>query len=154
MAQLVLGRWLGCCQVLPLGDLPALDPPGFPRTLLRSGLSVVYMTSLGRRTVTPATQVQNAGAKTKDNKIKAWDELQYVFSALLTMFITNLPLHAHHKLLFYCWASLLNETSVFCPFLPCMENFCPSICKSGTDLLSSTASISWVRVILFQQGDN
>lgn len=71
MAQLTPGRGLECWQVLPLGDLLALDPPGFPGTLLRSGLSVVYMTSLGRGTVTPATRVQNAGAKTKDNEINA-----------------------------------------------------------------------------------
>jgi len=54
-----------------LEDVLALDPPRFPRTLLHSGLSAVYMTSLGRGTVTPATQVQNSGAKTKDNETKA-----------------------------------------------------------------------------------
>lgn len=71
MAQLTLGRGLECCGVLPWGHLLALDPPGFPSTLLHSALSVVYMTSLGRQTVTPASPVQSARAKPKENEIKA-----------------------------------------------------------------------------------
>lgn len=71
MAQLALGRRQECCEVLPWGHLLALDPPGFPSTLLHSGLSVGYMTSLGRQTVSPASPVQSARAEPKDNKIEA-----------------------------------------------------------------------------------